>query len=57
MENRMLQERNSEIIKQVLIIWGKVVKEHKLEGDIKLLLWPALDPKFKPGISDTGLRP
>ncbi len=27
-----------------------------MEEDIKLLIWPALDPKFKPGISDAGFR-
>lgn len=33
-----------------------MVKEYNMEGDIKLLIWPALDPRFEPGISDAGFR-
>ncbi len=52
----MGQQSNNEIIKQSLDIWSKMVKDYNMEGDIKLLIWPALDPKFKPGISDAGFR-
>lgn len=27
-----------------------------MEGDIKLLIWPALDPRNEPGISDAAFR-
>lgn len=54
--NIMGQQSNNEIIKQTLDIWSKMVKEYNMEGDIKLLIWPTLDPKFKPGISDAGFR-
>ena len=33
-----------------------MVKEYNMEGDIKLLIWPAPDPRLKPGISDAGFR-
>ena len=33
-----------------------MLKEYTMEGDIKLLIWPALDSRFQPGISDAGFR-
>lgn len=52
--NKMGQQSNNKIMKQTLDIWSKMVKDYNMEGDIKLLIRPALDPKFKPG--DAGLR-
>ena len=52
----MRQESNNDVIKQTLGIWNKMVKEYKMEGDAKILTWPALDHKFKPGTNDIGFR-
>lgn len=54
--NKLAQQSKNEIIKQTLVIWNKMVKEYNMEGDINLLIWPALDPGFEPGISDAEFR-
>lgn len=54
--NKSAQQSKNEIIKQTLTIWRKMVKEYNMEGDIKLLIWPSLGPRFEPGIRDTGFR-
>lgn len=50
------QQSENEIIKQTLAIWSKMVKEYDKEGDIKLLIWPSLDPRFEPGTTDIEYR-
>jgi len=54
--DKLAQQSKNEIIKQTLTIWSKMVKEYNMDGDIKLLTWPALDPRFEPGIGDSGFR-
>lgn len=55
-ERRLGQKCKSLIINQTLNIWAKIIKEYDMEGDIKLLTWPALDPQFKPGLCDSGFK-
>lgn len=38
---------NNEIIKQALSILCKIAKQYNMEGDIKILSWPTLDPYFR----------
>lgn len=39
--NKLVQQSKNEIIKQILVICGKMVKQYNMQGDIKLLMWPA----------------
>lgn len=45
-------KRDNSIIKESLRIWYEVVKKHKMEGECRLLVWPALSPKFRPSRTD-----
>ena len=53
---KLAQQSKNYIITQTLNIWCKMVKEYDMERDIKLLIWPALDHRFEPGISDAVFR-
>lgn len=41
------------IIDTTLKLWWDIVNRRKLEGDCKLLIWPAYSPKFKSGQLDS----
>lgn len=54
-EDKLHQNSKNDIIKQTVSIWRKAVKKYKMERDIKILTWPALDHNFKPGTTDAKI--
>ncbi len=45
---RYIDDLENPWVKSVLKIWEKVIKEHDLEEDIKILSWRAYDSEFTP---------
>lgn len=46
------QKGETSILEESLKIWNEIVKEYKLEGDSKLLIWPSQTSRFGVGEMD-----
>lgn len=53
---RYIDELENPWVKSVLKVWKKVIKEHDLEEDVKILSWCAYDSEFTPNTLDNRFK-